>query len=209
MTKPSTDTLVVEKTPTFGEHLARLEQESANLEAARIQAQRQADDLSAQIDVIARRYSEIQVASTTLAGTPLVAPLEKWRDELITWRRTLTNELLALPARIIDAHTLGVQTNLTLSIRTIDLGPGVLVNTGYDLVTLRLGGLMREAGYEAVGADPDRNYGGTMTWHGSLREVERRIERLTKERTTAQAQLEAALRDDTESFMRLDANNNQ
>ena len=127
--------------------------------------------------------------------TPL-APEQEWLDHLIGWRKTLCDELLALPSPIRDSHTLGVQRNLTLSIKTIDVGVAVVNGTGYDLTTLRLGALMREAGYEPTGADPHRNYRGVMPWFGSMPEVERRIQQLTKQRDDAQAMLDEALLDD-------------
>ncbi len=68
--------------------------------------------------------------------------------------------------------------------------------TVYDLVTLRLGQLMREAGYEPAGADADRSFSGVMPWFGSLPEVERRIANLQKQRDDAQARLDEALLDD-------------
>jgi hypothetical protein len=90
----------------------------------------------------------------------------------------LCNELRALPERIRDDKTFGLKNNLTLSIRVIDVGPVAANGTGYDLTTLRLGVLMREAGYEPEGADPDRRYCGVMPWFGSLPQVERRIAEL-------------------------------
>ena len=103
-----------------------------------------------------------------------------------------------IPPRIRSDKELGTQQNLTLSIRTIDFGLGVVNGTGYGLDTLRLGALMREAGYAPTGADPDRNYGGVMPWFGSLPEVERRIQQLTKHRAEAQARLDEALLNDAD-----------
>lgn len=88
-----------------------------------------------------------------------------------------------------------MQTNITLSIRTIDFGL-VIKDTGYDLTTLRLGQLMIAAGYEIVGADPDRNYSGELPWHGSIKEVEHRIKDRERRRQQAQAALDEALMDD-------------
>ena len=99
---------------------------------------------------------------------------KKWIDDLTTWRQTLCDELLALPPRIRDKAEMGRQQNLTLSIRVIDFGLGVLNDPGYDLTTLRLGQLMRASGYEPRDADPTRNYSGVMPWFGSMKEIERR-----------------------------------
>lgn len=129
---------------------------------------------------------------------PPLDPEQKWFDQLTAWRKTLCHELLALPPRIRDSHTLGVQRNLTLSIKTIDFGIDVVNGTGYDLTTLRLGELMRDAGFEPAGADRDRNYSGEMPWFGSLPDVERRIAALQKQRDDAQARLDEAMLDDAQ-----------
>jgi hypothetical protein len=56
---------------------------------------------------------------------------------------------------------LGVQQNVTLSIRAIDVGLTAFNDTGYDLTN--------------IGADPRVNYSGEMPWFGSLPQVEQRI----------------------------------
>ena len=65
-----------------------------------------------------------------------------------------------------------------------------------DLTTLKLGALMVADGYEIVGADPARYYGGGLPWFGSLPEVQRRLEDLDRRREEAQAALDEALLDD-------------
>ena len=86
---------------------------------------------------------------------------ERWFALLTAWRTTLCAELLALPSRIRDPHTLDAKRNLELSIRCIDFGLSVVDGTGYGLTNLRLGALMREA--------------RMMPWLGSLPEVEKRL----------------------------------
>jgi len=149
-----------------------------------------------------RRIGNAKMAETTLASLPPVSPDQAWLDHLEAWRKVLCAELLALPNRIRDAHTLGVQTNLTLSIRCIDFGPGVFKNSGYDLPNTRLGELMRAAGYEPEDADPDRNYSGVMPWFGTLPKVEERVKRHAARRAAAQSMLDDALMGDTERTKR-------
>ena len=55
---------------------------------------------------------------------------------------------------------------------------------------------MREAGFEAIGADPARNYVGVMPWHGSVKEVEQRIADVAAKRQLMQQRLDAELVDD-------------
>jgi hypothetical protein len=90
------------------------------------------------------------------------------------YRKRLAAELLALPPRIRDAHTLGEQRNLVLSIRVVDIGLAQLSDTGYDLSTIRLGQLLREAGDE---------------WHGSLYELDRDLKTLRATRDDADVRL--------------------
>jgi len=58
--------------------------------------------------------------------------------------------------------------------------------------------LMREAGFEAEGADPSVNYGGVLPWRGALPEVERRIAEGERRRASAQSALDDALLSDPE-----------
>lgn len=146
-----------------------------------------------QIGALTRRISAIQDATAVLAGLPSLAPEQEWLDHLTAWRQTLRDEL---SLRIGDPQTPGLQQNLTLSISAIDVGLGAVDGTGYHLTTLRLGALMRDAGYEPVGANPNTHYSGEMPWFGSLPEVERRIASIRKQRVDAQAQLDEALLDD-------------
>lgn len=150
-----------------------------------------------------RRIHHARDAASTLAALPSDAADQHWLDQLNGWRQVLCDQLLALPSRIRDAHTLGVQTNLTISIRAIDFGPAyALKDAAYSLTTLRLGALMKDSGYTVVGADPGRNYAGELPWHGSIKEVEQRITDRARRRATAQAQLDDALLDDDERAKR-------
>jgi hypothetical protein len=120
-----------------------------------------------------------------------------WRDQLEAWRKICADELLALPPRVRDPRVLGTRINLTVSIRCIDHGPDhALDGQPYSLPTTRLGELMIVSGYQVVGADPDRNFGGTLPWHGSLKEVEHRIKDRERRQAAARAALDDALLDD-------------
>jgi hypothetical protein len=163
-----------------------------------MRTQRELDTCVARMAVLTQRMTVIRIASSTLASLPPLAPEQRWLDLLTAWRKTLSDELAALPSPIRDSHTLGEQQNLMLSIQVIDVGLGVIRDSGFDLTTLRLGALMREAGYEPVDADPERHYSGVMPWFGSMPEVEQRIADLQQQRDAAQAQLDEALLDDNE-----------
>jgi hypothetical protein len=164
------------------ELVKELEAKRDEFNTTRSQAQLEADTSARCAEVVAQRISVINMATRTLASLPPLGPEEAWRGFLIAARKTLCDELMAMPARIRSSHDLGVQQNLKLSIVAIDRGPGVTGDTGYLLDTLRLGQLMREAGYSS--------------WFGSLPEVEDRIERLVQQRADAQARLDEALLDD-------------
>jgi len=177
--------------------LVQVQAELGNLRILRAEKQREVDAIVARMQVLERRMSAIQVATTTLTHWVPPTAEEEWRENLTAWRKVLCDELLALPEQLRTDHEVGTQKNLTLSIGMID-GVAVVHGTGYDLTTLRLGQLMREGGYEPTGADASRNFFGTMPWFGSWPDVERRIARIKKERDDAQAQLDAPLRKDTE-----------
>jgi hypothetical protein len=55
---------------------------------------------------------------------------------------------------------------------------------------------MREAGYEPVGAAPERGYLGVLPWFGTIAEAEARIAALAQRRRQAQSALDDALLDD-------------
>lgn len=175
------------------EHLGR---ELAGVVASRAEAQRQLDDLARRASAIAQRMSAAQVAKTVLAGLPDTAFDERLVAQLTTWRQVLCDELLQLPRRSHEIADMGRQRNLVLSVQAIDLGPDVTSGTGYDLTTLRLGQLMRAAGHEPAGADPERNYVGKMPWFGTLPEVESRIADVRRQQDDAERQLADALLDD-------------
>lgn len=177
----------------INERLAQLTQESAALATSRARAEREAATYIAQTGALAHRISTIQVATTTLAGLPALAPEQEWLAHLTAWRKALCDELLALPARIRDKAGLHRQENLTFSIRLIDFGLRV-VSFGpvVDLSPLRIGELMAEAGYATSGPELQGSHG----WLGSNSEVEGRIRNITRQRAAAQAQLDEALMDD-------------
>jgi len=102
--------------------------------------------------LIDRRIAALRRATAALAALPDNESDSQWLDHVTTWRKALCDELQAMPPRLRDVTEMGTQQNLALSIRVIDFGLGVITDTGYDLTTLRLGQLMREAGYELTDA---------------------------------------------------------
>jgi hypothetical protein len=135
-------------------------------------------------------------ATATLAKVaPKIAADEKWLADLTMWRKTLSDELLAITSPIRDARIMAKAENLHLSIRMLDHGRRVSDDSvGYVLLNLRLGQLMRESGY--VAAPPMENtnqFSGPMPWFGTLGEVEGRLKELREQRDEAQMRLDAAL----------------
>ena len=178
--------------------LKKLQAELTEIEARRTRAEDEVEACCARIDTLTQRMTAIYAASSMLANLPAIGPDQEWLDHLVAWRKTLGDELRALPSTIRDSHTLGLEKNLKLSIQVIAFGPDMTNGSGYDLTTLRLGALMREAGFEPVGADSDRHYSGIMPWFGSLSEVERRISEGKTQYAKAEAHLADALLDDAE-----------
>lgn len=182
-------------TITTDERLKQLTKESAALDTRRKQAQQEVDTCVARMRVIANRCNAIQVATTTLAHLAPLASEQEWLDHLSAWRKQLCDELLAVPRRNRDRAEMDRQQNLTFSIRLIDFGLGVAVNSPFlDLSLLRLGELMAEAGYATSGPELQ----GRRGWLGSIPEVKQRIEDVTKQRAKAQAAVDDALMTDEE-----------
>jgi hypothetical protein len=154
-----------------------------------------------QVDAYEQRRHTLSVviqtaraAASTLADVvPRLATETQCQSHLVAWRQALSDELAALAPS--TKHDLGVQQNLSLSIQAIDRGEGVVKGTGYGLETLRLGTLMREAGYKPAPTIEGHAF-GRLPWAGSLPEVTDRIAALTKQRNEAQAQLDEALLDE-------------
>ena len=136
-------------------------------------------------------------ASRLASASPIVSG-----SHLTTWRSTLCEEVLALPPRAHTGYDVGLRTNLTLSIRAIDFGLGVVIDSGYDLTTLRLGQLMVASGFDVKDADPSRNFMGTLPWFGSLKDVEQRLATCAKRRGEAHLALADALLSDEERATR-------
>lgn len=177
--------------------LAQIERDLQTTMALLVQSQATAEEASARCDVLTNRRSDILAARSALANLPDLAPEHEWLNNLTRWRAALCEELLALPVRIRSDHDLGRQRNLKLSIGAIDRGLDTVDGSGYRLETLRLGRLMREAGYvEAPPADGEML--GHLPWYGSTPEVEQRIQQINRTRAEAEARLAHALLDDAE-----------
>lgn len=149
-----------------------------------------------------RRIMRAREAMATIAALAASDVDQQWLNQLNEWRPNLCERLLALPRIIRDPKMLGVQRNLTLSIRCIDFGRGVFEDTGWELENSELGQLMREAGYAPADADPQRHFGGTLPWRGSIKEIEQRLDKAERRRAAAQAQLDEALMDDADRAKR-------
>ena len=100
-------------------------------------------DLDARIDTIHR-------AVAALAERPTDDADAAWFDHLTAWRKTLRDELMVPPPRSQDRAVMEMQQNLRQSIALIDRGLGVLTHGAVDLMPLRVGQLMHEAGVDAM-----------------------------------------------------------
>ena len=158
--------------------------------------------LDAEASRLDRQVAAIRAAAAACQALGSTEADEAWLSFLTEARRTLCAELLSFTSPIRDPKRVGLQTNIRLSIRCIDRGPSAMEGTGYGLTNSRLGDLMRAAGHEVVGADPQRSYAGTMPWHGSMPEVEERLSILRERRAKAEAMLAEALLTDEERAAR-------
>jgi hypothetical protein len=163
---------------TVQEHFA-LAQSTADMYAKQ---RRGLDDLRADLQSKAAAYAAIGSCDPDVA----------WRDWLTAWRPTISAELLQIKTPIRDRALVALERNLTLSIRLIDSGLGVLTLGCVTLAPLRIGELMAAAGYDV--AVPGLH--GPNGWRGSTRQVEQRIKEHTHNHAAAKAALEEALLDD-------------
>jgi hypothetical protein len=193
MTSPTTDERITTLRAALTKQRAERKDE---LDLPRTMTPREVNTYLAETATLDKKIAAFNTTLEMWTTLPTHDADGKWLDQLNAWRHVLCTELLALPSRIRDAQLLGVQQNLTLSIRAIDFGLTVLKDTGYGLTNLRLGQLMVASGYEVVGADLNRNYTGELPWFGSIKEVEHRITDVEQRRQRAQAALDDALMDD-------------
>jgi hypothetical protein len=175
--------------------VAQLEQDLAALPGDQIH-QRPLNDLRRKREALAARIVTIRSAHATLAGLEQeITACATWADQLRNWRKTLQEEIVALPLPIRTDRDLGKRRNLELSIQTIE--SGLPADTGFALETLRLGQLMREAGY-VEGPRVANQVHGPLPWRGTLPAVENRLKALVQQRDDARARLDEALLDDAE-----------
>jgi hypothetical protein len=173
--------------------LARLEAElSAMLDPLDVPfswTQRERDAHEAKRQQLLARIETVRRASATLADVePRLDLLTTWHQQLTAWRAALVKELLTIDDKVL----LGKHINLTISIRAIDRGRAVVDDTGWSLSTLRLGELMRDAGYRES-APTEGRATGDLPWHGALPDVERKLRELTQRRDDARRRLDAVL----------------
>lgn len=189
-------------TLNIGERLAQLEEELAARKDPLDLTLREADAYLAQTEMISARIYTLRSAPLTLAEVDhKIAADTEWFDFLNTTRKTLCDELMALPPHIRTSHQMGVQQNLKFSIQVIDRGLGVIADSAWELNTLRLGELMKAAGY-VEGPRIENQICGRLPWFGNPPEVERRLKGLQQQRNEAQARLTEALLDDAERAQR-------
>lgn len=122
-----------------------------------------------------------------------MAALEEWRAFLVPTRAALCAEVMAMGKPSVPKEY-GQRQNVLLSIQVIDRGVRVLEDTGYGVGTLRLGELMKSAGFQQS-ARVDNQLVGDMPFYGSLPAIEEQLAALRKERDDARYRLDAALRD--------------
>jgi hypothetical protein len=161
---------------------------------------RAAGDYARDTAALDHRLTTAKAALATLAelSTDDADADAEWLGHLETWRKVLCDELLAIPSPVRDKQVLGRRQTLTFSIKCVDFGPDAFRDTGWELESSALGALMVASGYEVVGADPSRHFGGTLPWHGSIKEVERRLRDRARRRAQAEEQLASALMDDAD-----------
>lgn len=151
---------------------------------------RQYPDFEAKRSALDGRINTSRHSATTLAEVdPLIAMYTKWRDHLVAWRKTLSEQLATCPPI--------KQQSLKLSIQRIDWGLDLM---GQALpASLPLDVLMAEAGY--VPRDQVARANGDA-WLGTLPEVEERLKRLQQRHDDATARLNDALLDDEDRARR-------
>ena len=157
--------------------------------------QRQRDTYETRRSWLRAKIQDASAAQAVLASVvPQMAALEEWRAFLVPTRATLCAEVMAL-GKPSSSREFGQRQNLLLSIQVIDRGVRVIEDSGYSLATLRLGALMRAAGFPQSAPVGNQMVGDMSFYYGSLPVVEERIKELTKLRDDAQYRLDAALRD--------------
>jgi hypothetical protein len=170
--------------------LSRLEEDAAALPSDEVY-ERKLHDLRQKRETLSARILTIRSATATMADVDQeIAATTKWFDQLTAWRKTLCDEMHSLPIR--NDRDRGKMRNLELSLQTIDSGlPG---DTGWELETLRLGELLREAGYQEAPRIENQVY-GRLPWFGSLPTVKDRLRQLSRRRDDARMRLDDALRE--------------
>ena len=141
-----------------------------------------------------RQIAAFNTAVETWAALPNPDVDTTWLAHLNEFRQTLCDELVALPPRIRDRAEITRQQNLAWAIKFIDFGDSSAKLPIVDLSSTRLGELMHASGYATSGPE----LRGPRGWRGSIKEVERRIKDLTRQRAAAEATLDALLRTDDE-----------
>jgi hypothetical protein len=144
---------------------------------------RQFDEVETRRSALRACIYTIRSAKSELADVdPQLAAFTKWHDHLVSWRKTLCDQLVACPPQ--------ARIGIELSIKRIDRGLDLM---GELLPgNLPLDDLMRDAGY--VPRDAVARAHGEA-WLGTLPYVEQRLAELQRRRDDTQARLNADVRE--------------
>ena len=190
MTATTTDARIVTRLAELTKQRAERKDE---LDLPLAMTRRQANEYVAETAALDAKIHAIHTAVATLA-TLDIATDTKWRDFLITARATLIAELGTLPSPLRERSAQDKAADLSWSVKLIDFGLGIAKLGIVSLASTRIGQLMAAAGYAVEGA----SLRGPNGWRGSLPEVEQRVKDLARQRASAAAALDAALRTDAE-----------
>jgi hypothetical protein len=156
-------------------------------DAAVARVQQQASALEAKITTI----QQARAAFAYLG--PQSESVTFCRDTMRHARTTCCDELLAMPRRLYSDIDIGRRRNLELSIRSIDFG--LSLADGFSLETLRVGQLLKAAGFPES-TKIENQISGQIQWPGSLPEIEKRLRALQAQWDDAQHRLNDALLSD-------------
>jgi hypothetical protein len=192
-TTPTTDERIATRRATLTKARAVRKDE---LDLDRTLTMRQVNTYVAETTILDKQIAAFNTTVEKWAALPTLDADNKWFKFLTTSRKTIDAEILAMPPRIRNEKELEQQQRLVFSMRFIDFGDAAnrLPAPIIDLSSTRVGELMKAAGFDVAG----QALRGPNGWQGSLPEVEKRIKELTKQRTEAQAALDALLITDEE-----------
>jgi hypothetical protein len=153
-------------------------------------SQRQREAYDARRYWLQAKLQDWRIAMDTLAKMERIEPLQQWRDLLERCRVQIADELRAIPPR----QDMGRVRNLDYSLKVLFRGRNQVEGTGWCLETLRLGELLREAGY--VESRPVENQmRGELPFVCGLDEADATLRALRQRRAEAQERLDIVMRE--------------